>query len=195
MLRRKVPNRTCGRTYTQYSSYKEFLRDDFNKRCGYCDITDHILGGKKIFHIDHFAPKKFANRINDYSNLVYSCPSCNIAKSDDWPMNVSSPSNNGSEGYIDPCDSDYDLHLERELSGQIVAKTAVGSYMYKQLKLYLLKHKYLWMYDILSDQVLRIRKALSESNEINEDTAKLKIVYEELTDKFMMYLEINRSDQ
>jgi len=193
MLRRKIPERTCDKQFENYRKYKDYLQKDFNKRCGYCDITDHIVGGKAVFHIDHFAPKKFKALINTYSNLIYSCPSCNIAKSDDWPMANATTSHDNAQGYIDPCDSKYSQHLTRASCGRIVAQTDLGAYMRKQLKLYLLKHKYLWMADILSEQIFKIKDVLSKSDATNPDVIELKNIYQTLSDKYFTYLQINRS--
>lgn len=195
MLRRSIPKRTCSKQYKNYGSFKTFLRTDFNNRCGYCDITDHIVGGKTVFQIDHFAPKKFDALVNKYSNLVYSCPSCNRAKWNDWPMPNSSPSNDGTMGYVDPCDAEYSSHLVREDCGRILAKTEVGDYMRKQLKLYLLKHRYLWMQDVLFDQISKIKKVLREADGDNPDIARLKNIYDQLSDKYFMYYRINWDEE
>ncbi|MEU2237719.1 HNH endonuclease, partial [Streptomyces vietnamensis] len=72
-----------------YKSYREFLKEDFKGRCGYCDSFYGIV--KKDYHIDHFVPRRLIKKFithkhleNDYTNLVYSCPSCNISKSGKW---------------------------------------------------------------------------------------------------------------
>src|SRR5271154_2101665 len=85
-FRLSVPSQTCSKQYLNYRRYKKYLIVDFSNRCGYCDGHDKWYGGFKNFHIDHFAPKeKFPQLKTVYSNLIYSCPSCNIAKSDFWP--------------------------------------------------------------------------------------------------------------
>ena len=60
-LRNKIPVRTCKKIYSGkngYRRYKDYLAEDFNNRCGYCDESDLWSNGKKGFQIDHFAPKK-----------------------------------------------------------------------------------------------------------------------------------------
>lgn len=193
-LRRKLPARTCRETYKNYGDYKDDLREDFSKRCGYCDITDYVLGGKSVFQIDHFAPKKFSHLICKYSNLVYACPSCNRSKWDHWPMPTESPSNDGMVGFVDPCLAEYDNHLEREGNGSISARTELGAYMRKQLKLYLLRHRYLWMLDILGAQNLKIRKFLKAAPLNDPDVIKLKEVYGQLSDAYFLYMELVRSE-
>jgi uncharacterized protein (TIGR02646 family) len=104
---------------TKHQAYKDELRVDFRRRCGYCDDKDVYSGGKRGFHIDHFKPKsKFDDLKTTYSNLVYSCPYCNIAKSNKWKPRV---------GFIDPCSAEYENHLLRDERGRIVPKTKRGS--------------------------------------------------------------------
>lgn len=150
-LRLQTPKRTySGKAKTNYRSYKKELRDDFNKRCGYCDDSDFLCGGRRGFHIDHFKPKsKFEHLENDYGNLVYSCPYCNWAKSDDWPSDDEKQNVIGDKGYVDPCDSDYERHFERHANGRIRPKTELGKYMFKKLKLGLRRHQLAWIRDCL----------------------------------------------
>src|SRR5258708_2160899 len=74
-----------------------------------------------------------------YANLVYSCSYVNILKSND-------------EGeYIDPCDTDFNLHFERDNIGNILplASSKQGNYMYKELKLFMKRYQIIWMLDSL----------------------------------------------
>lgn len=129
---------------TTYKPYKSQLRIDFHNSCGYCGGDDFWLGGKRGFHIDHFKPKSlFADLEAEYSNLVYSCPFCNIAKSNDW----------NEQGYIDPCVDDFDNHLQRNEVGQIVPKSDIGNYMYDKLKLNLLRHRLIWIITELQELI------------------------------------------
>ena len=129
----------------RYQNYKSQLREDFNNKCGYCDDHDEFCGGKRGYHIDHFAPKsKFPQLKNSYQNLVYSCPYCNGAKSNKWIGGKISPSHNGKEGFIDPCDQKYDQHLFRDFRGCIRGKNRLGRYMVRNLNLYLLRHVLIW---------------------------------------------------
>ena len=84
-LRHHKPVRSNVTKRAKYQLYKEDLRRDFKERCGYCDDPDEFSGGSRGYHIDHFAPKSiFPELKTEYSNLVYSCSYCNIAKSDKW---------------------------------------------------------------------------------------------------------------
>ena len=189
MLRRKRPRRTCDEKHANYRSYKEALNKDFNGRCGYCDITEHVIG--KVFQIDHFAPKdKFGDLETEYSNLVYACPSCNRSKWNDWPMTTHSPSHDGSKGYVDPCNEEYDEHLERTGCGTIVGKTPVGVYMRHKLKLHALKHKYLWLLDIAYHQCIAIDQFLDTVDQSDPDVKVLVEKYVELSRHYFKYHQI-----
>jgi hypothetical protein len=148
-FRKLTPKRTYTQKHTDYASYKSPLRADFVKRCGYCDDADFLCGGQRGFHIDHFRPKKYKHLINVYSNLIYACPYCNIAKSDDWPSGSEDQTILDNKGYIDPCDESFNDHFERYENGKIRPRTELGKYMYKKLKLGLRRHQLSWMYEQL----------------------------------------------
>jgi len=160
-VRVKKPVRTCSKTYASYTSFKPYLRADFNKRCGYCDDLDVYHGGVRGYQIDHFRPHSivtFKHLKEDYSNLVYSCPFCNRAKSNKWL---------DEDGFIDPCESEYDEHLARNSRGQIVAKTSRGQYIHKNLNLHLKRHELLWMIEKIIEQkeeLLSFKSALENTH-------------------------------
>lgn len=181
-IRNAVPVRTCTRKYENYRSYKEHLQKDFNKRCGYCDDRDVICGGKKGFHIDHFRPQTpFKHLENDYSNLVYACSYCNGGKSNDWPSGDEKLNIIDSKGYIDPCETDFDNHLERYDYGKIRPKTEVGKYMFNKLKLGLKRHELAWKYE----QLENLLSKLSGELESFSDTLDRKNL---LRDKLQMVI-------
>ena len=69
-----------------YTKHKPALRVEFDYQCPYCHTKEPEIGGSKVFHIDHYKPKKeFPNLISEYSNLIYSCPDCNRYKGSFWP--------------------------------------------------------------------------------------------------------------
>jgi len=145
LLRRKVPQRRDGlKQYASHRSYKPYLREDFNKRCGYCDADDKFLGASSAFHVDHFAPQRFEERRTDYTNLIYSCRYCNGSKSDYWPSDCPQTSVLKEEGIIDPCEKKYDEHLARNDKGYIFPLTSLGAFIHKLLKLGLARHSVLW---------------------------------------------------
>lgn len=190
-FRIKVPTRTCTEKHSGtdgYRRYKKPLRKDFNNRCGYCDIEDKWLGGKRIYHVDHFAPKKFSYLINDYSNLVYACPYCNIAKSDDWVSDNPKENICNDIGYVDPCSEEYDKLFYRDNEGNIIySDIGVGKYMYTKLKLYAKRHSVIWNLQRLE----RLKKELQEQapNFAKNEELKNKYIYISLKfDKYFEYL-------
>ena len=156
-FRDRVPVRSTVPARANFRDYKGQLRDDFNLRCGYCDSVDIYFGGTRGAQIDHFAPKsKFPALTNQYSNLVYSCPICNRAKWDKWLGNDPTVSNNGEQGFVDPCCTDFDRHLARRNSGEIVPRTRLGEYMVQHLNLRLQRHKFIWQVEKLDSLVARL---------------------------------------
>lgn len=169
-FREITPVRTCKRRYRDYGSYKKFLRQDFLKRCGYCNDLDYICGGVNGFHIDHFRPKvPFDHLKNDYSNLVYACPYCNNAKSNDWPSGDAGVSvMEDGRGYLDPCDEGFGDHFERYDHGLIRPKTAVGQYMFIKLKLGLRRHQLAWMLEQLEKKIDELHQEIRAGKLENE---------------------------
>ncbi|MFA5932863.1 MAG: HNH endonuclease signature motif containing protein [Microgenomates group bacterium] len=168
-LRSKIPQRTCTREYTDYTSYKSYLKSDFDSRCGYCDDHDQYYGGSDSYHIDHFAPKKFADLISKYSNLVYSCPFCNKAKRNKWPSDDQNVNVVGDEGFIDPCSENYDIHLNRDENGSIISVTPIGGYMHKHLELNLNRHAIIWKLDRINEAITKIQVLRDSDSELGED--------------------------
>ena len=159
-VQKQKPKRECTKVYARYTSFKPYIREDFNKRCGYCDDLDIYHGGVRGYQIDHFKPHsilKFSHLKEVYVNLVYSCPFCNRAKSDKWE---------DVDGFIDPCTEEYDTHLERNKKGQIISKSSRGSFIYKNLNLFLKRHELLWMIEkiIQQKEELIVFKKILEKN-------------------------------
>ena len=189
MLRRATPVRTCAKKFSNYRLYKPHLQTDFNNRCGYCDVHDTV--SRIPFHIDHFAPVKYFSELEtEYSNLVYSCPSCNRAKWNYWPMTSSFPSHDGKRGFVDPCKVEYDEHLERKPDGCITAKTILGVYICGKLKLRLRKHRFLWLLDKVMEQCDKIQDFLESADENDSDTKELINKYNELLRHYQSYHRI-----
>jgi hypothetical protein len=67
--------------YNNYSSYRDWLRDEFMFRCVYCLHREQWYDRGATFHIDHFIPVTAEpDRQCEYSNLLYACATCNEAK-------------------------------------------------------------------------------------------------------------------
>lgn len=67
--------------YDDYSSYRDWLRDEFTFRCVYCLHRELWDPRGTAFHIEHSVPvKEHPEGECDYSNLLYACATCNEAK-------------------------------------------------------------------------------------------------------------------
>lgn len=138
-LREKTPIRRTATTKTpagdRWTEHKLDLKEDFNCRCGYCDSYDGYKN--TYFEVDHFVPKDFIKLTGSisltlYSNLVYSCKFCNNAKRAKWPSQSEHVFNDGNEGFIDPCDVDYDKQFYRTDDGGIMWMTNLGRWMFSE---------------------------------------------------------------
>lgn len=175
-IRVTVPCRTCTKTFRNYRSYKKYLAIDFNNRCGYCDDPDRY-GGPETYHIDHFAPKRFINLISSYKNLVYSCPFCNKAKYNNWPSEFEDINVLNDKGFIDPCSTDYDNHLERSDDGNIVYLTPLGNYMFNTLHLYLLRHSIIYKMHKAHEEIQILKNREDISSQDRERLCELNELY------------------
>ncbi|MBN2816529.1 MAG: HNH endonuclease [Campylobacterales bacterium] len=162
-VHKKKPIRTCKKSLERYTSYRSYIKEDFHHSCGYCGDSDEFYGH---YHIDHFKPQgdaRFVHLKTEYSNLVYSCPFCNLSKSDTWL---------DQDEFIDPCCATYDSHLKRNDKGKIEPITKNGKNMYKHMKLYLLRHELIWVIEkilVQQEELLKLRDTLEE------DSDKLKV--------------------
>ncbi|AXX96339.1 HNH endonuclease [Arcobacter ellisii] len=156
-------------TYKQHIS---FLMEDFNNKCGYCD--DSYTWRTMWYEIDHFIPqKKFPHRDpTEYKNLVFACRSCNNSKRAKWPTLNESLSHDGIQGFIDPCDEEYDKQFERKKDGSIKFKTNLGKWMFHNLKLHRPQHQIIWLIEQL-DQNISELESLSVS--ISDEQVRAKI--------------------
>lgn len=168
-----------------YREYRADLVIDFNGCCGYCDDSDRFADSS-CFHIDHFAPSSiFPALKTTYSNLVYSCRYCNVHKSNHWVGTDPALPNDGTKGLIDPCTTDYDTHIIRLPTGEIVGATDLGKYVVRRLHLHLIRHQYLWQSRRLRDLRDQAR-TLIRRMEANGDTTARRY-----TELLKSYLELN----
>lgn len=159
-FREKTPERRTDIVdKSRYQDYKSELREDFSKRCGYCN--DHEGPRNSFYEIDHFIPKTLLDETEyaDYNNLVFACRYCNNSKRDKWPTNDRDKCNDGRIGFIDPCNIDYDFQFTRNFTGEIIPQTELGEWIYRELKLYLKRHSILW-------QIEKIENILKEFREL-----------------------------
>lgn len=68
--------------YASHSSYKPWLRDEFEFRCVYCLFRERWYpNGSDSFGVDHALPKSVRPDLEcTYDNLLYACNRCNTAK-------------------------------------------------------------------------------------------------------------------
>ena len=169
-----------------YRSYKKYLVIDFSNRCGYCDGSDTWMGGHRTYHIDHFAPKdKFGELENEYTNLIYSCPSCNSSKSNKWPSKKAQENIVDDQGFLNPCSDDLNANFSRDTNGHIIPQTPIAIDMFKNLSLGLERHAIIWKLTrlealIAEYEVEIVRNPPSDVKEklINVHYRLLRIFYE-----------------
>lgn len=173
------PQRTCIKKYAHYKSYRPVIEKDFNNSCGYCGDPDIFYGH---YHIDHFKPhsiSKFSHLKEEYANLVYACPFCNLSKSDKWF---------DTDSFIDPCQTDYDSHLFRNEHGAIEPISNNGQRMYKELRLYLKRHELIWIITQLSEQKQAILALLKKSPSASSKKVQLLETYVEIQECIDRYV-------
>lgn len=67
--------------YAAHTSYRPWLRDEFQFRCTFCLRRETWGGILGEFAIDHFEPVAlYPDRATDYDNLLYVCGPCNCRK-------------------------------------------------------------------------------------------------------------------
>jgi hypothetical protein len=112
------------RGYSDYRSFKPWLRDDFQFRCVYC-LWREIWSaeGDNAFSVDHIKPRvSHPNLICDYSNLLYSCCRCNTLK-----QNGTLP--------LDPCEEGWGAHLRVHADGTAQSLTKIGEQLIEVCRL------------------------------------------------------------
>ncbi|MEN2489036.1 HNH endonuclease signature motif containing protein [Flavobacterium sp. B11] len=129
-VRRQTP--TKSPTGKNWSEHKPDLKEDFNSHCGYCGSYDGYR--HTYFEVDHFIPKSLFEikgiiTYCQYDNLVYACKFCNNKKLAKWPSKDETIPVVNDQGFIDPCDVNFDNHLYRTADGGIMWKTALGKWM------------------------------------------------------------------
>jgi hypothetical protein len=77
-----VENRRHGPSgYSDYKSFRPWLRDEFSFRCVFCLIRERWGRVTGEFDLDHFVPQaRDASLSTDYLNLLYACHCCNAKK-------------------------------------------------------------------------------------------------------------------
>lgn len=196
-VRELLPIRRAIQTKTpkegKWTEYKADLQEDFHFHCGYCGSYDGYR--HTWFEVDHFIPKllfKPLGKIStvEYTNLVYSCKFCNNNKSSKWPSKSVNITNINNEGFVDPCDKDYDIHLFRTNDGGIMWHTDLGNWMWK----YAFKFderdysiKLLWELNQRRKLIDLFILELNKRNENSLEYKKIKIEAQKLSFEYYIY--------
>lgn len=125
--------------YTDYTAYKDWLRDEFQFRCAFCLHREKWeRGGWRDFHIDHIIPQSIdKGKYCTYENLLYSCKSRNVSKSD--------------RVMPDPSRHDYSTNYKFEDDGTATPTSDFGDLYIAVLKLnepYLVNYRRDWIRQI-----------------------------------------------
>ena len=109
--------------YTDYGSYRDWLRDEFTFRCVYCLHREQWYDRAATFNIEHFIPVVVdpSGRC-EYTNLLYACATCNNAKQD-------------IVGIPDPCQVAFDECLRIHENGEVEALNDDGIKLREVLRL------------------------------------------------------------
>jgi hypothetical protein len=102
--------------YIDYTTYKDWLRDEFTFQCVYCLEREQWYPNRcASFGVDHVKPKgnaAYAHLVCNYVNLVYACNRCNWKKQ--------------NELLLDPCVAGFGDHLAVGEEGTIAGITLEG---------------------------------------------------------------------
>ena len=174
-FREQHPQRTFSGYYNDYHSYKKYLASDFNHHCGYTHCFDRWFGGTRTFQIDHFKPhSKYPSLKTKYSNLVYCCSYVNRLKS-----------NEDNTQYLDPCDTDYNLHFGRYFDGRIFGKTKSGKFMTNKLSLNLCRYAIIWNIERLENRIKILNEKEKQYPELKELKSYLYKLYFDYTQQLL----------
>ncbi|MES2701888.1 MAG: HNH endonuclease signature motif containing protein [Bacteroidota bacterium] len=190
-IRRRVP--TYNPTGENWGQHKSDLKADFNSRCGYCDSKDEFR--HTYFEVDHFVPKEFIKRsmtitLTHYENLVYSCKFCNNGKSSKWPSQHDKVFNDGTKGFVDPCDSTYESHFYRTPEGGIMWRTELGRWMHEKAFKFDERQaaiKLLWNLDRIDNLIKRLSTHLNNLHIASTQYATLKVKIGDLAYSYHRY--------
>lgn len=171
---------------TTHRDHRANLKTDFISRCGYCNSIDNWK--TTYFEIDHFIPAKILTikTTTDYSNLVYSCRSCNNAKRKKWPTNDENVPNRNNEGFIDPCDTTYKDQFYRDPKGKIMYNTPLGAWMHLELNLFKPQHQIIWNIEEVEKMIEESEALIKKINNPVLETRLLNLyrTYKTYVDQF-----------
>lgn len=167
--------RTCTESFNDYHKYKNYLEEDFQNRCCYCNMSSELL--TIPYHIDHFIPKKvFKGKkdslLTEYDNLMLACPKCNLSKGDRYKGDIVNSNKIENQLFYNPVEVDYNDIFYRNEIGGIDSEDDRGREMIKILKLYRPIHKLSWLIERLEKLSLN----LANKAEVETDLEKKKLL-------------------
>jgi hypothetical protein len=121
-----------------YREYRDsYLRPDFRYRCAYCLTHEFYFLLGDSGEIDHHRPlhakeHDFSVLRNDYGNLYWTCGQCNREKGNHWP---SAAEYADGLRFLDPCVEDHDDHWDTHADGTVTAKTNIGRFTIRYVRL------------------------------------------------------------
>lgn len=114
------------RKYSDYRKFKPHLRKEFDGKCIYCRKPTLPTDDPSSFHVEHYRPKsKFPMLKCEYTNLYYSCASCNRNKGTFWDDKLR---------VANPCDYIMSHHLKFDRH-RVVANSRTGELTEELLQL------------------------------------------------------------
>lgn len=181
---KKIIRRNNQEHYFDYTKYRQALQEDFNYECGYCGKIEKVT--RREFEIDHFVPKRLdANRVTDYSNLVYSCFNCNRKKGAKFPTENKDVCFKGGIGILDPASEEFDKNIERTEEGDIIGITPLGKYICEKVfKFNERPMRQVWKAMQLVEKKNDLKTKIKNGN-LSSDFIKLYIEIDELLDELL----------
>ena len=166
--------RTCTKKFSDYHSYRRYLKTDFHSRCAYCNLLDSEI--TTPFEIDHFVPMaEFKNCWPElettYKNLIYSCKKCNRAKSSQFKGDLSKRCIE-NELFYDPEDNDYNTIFYRDDTGTICSDDKKGRDMINRIELYRPIHNLAWVCELTNNTINKLNKQIMK---VGKDSEKGKL--------------------
>lgn len=115
--------------YSDYSKFKPHLRIEFLYTCVYCGLFEIESASEDNFEVEHYVPQNKCMAMEcDYSNLLYSCSTCNGIKSGYWPTKEQRAQ---GRYILNPCRHDVESHIDKSTS-KWKGKTPEGKWNVKR---------------------------------------------------------------
>lgn len=84
----------------------------------------------------------------------------------------------------------YDLHLDRDATGKIYAKTKLGEFIIKELNLSLIRHEIIYNLEVLWNRTESLKASIEVDKENGIDISLKEKILSDLYEKFYNYYNI-----